>query len=399
MKSRKNYGRKIKRKRINLYPKRKTKAQKIAGSVLLGVVVLGITFLGYCLGKPLLEYFENNPDADSAPVWTPPDEPVETSGTEKEVTAVTTTETSEATTTTAPAVIPAAQSVYAVTVPSSALLNSASLSTFAAKSASEGFTAATVLLKDNTGKLRYISEIETVKGTDVITGKLTASEISKVLKDNGLKPIAVVSALSDNAGCAANPDMSYKLINEEGVSWLDYTTETPVRWANPESEATLTYLKAVKDELTAAGFEGVIETNVIFPDFQDYDRKYIAARYFSSDRYKLLLGAAEHYPVIEVNAEDIITGQLSKTAEVLKNKSALGDKKIIVKISRSAFPPENGYPADAGGLLEVVMVQAEAKATGFELIPMITGKEFSADDIKNMKETAEKTGYEDFYIG
>ncbi len=398
MKSRKNYGKKIKRNKINLYPKRKSKAQKIAGTVLLSVVLLGITFLGYCLGKPLLDYFENKPAESGTPVWTPPVEPAETSETEEQLPIVTTAEASE-TTTTPPVTVPVNESVYAVTVPSSALLNSASLSTFAAKSASEGFTAATVLLKDNSGNLRYASEIETVKGTDAVIGSLTASEISKVLKDNGLTPIAVVSALSDNAGCEVNPDMSYKLIDEANVSWLDYTSGTPVRWANPENEATILYLKAVKDELTAAGFEEVVETNIIFPDFQEYDRKYIAARYFGADRYKMLLGAAQHYSVIEVNAEDIITGQLSKTAEVLKNKSALGDKKVIVKISRSAFPPENGYPADAGGLLEVVMVQAEAKATGFELVPMISGKDFSADDIKNMKKTAEEIGYKEFYIG
>lgn len=398
MKSRKNYGKKIKRNKINLYPKRKSKAQKIAGTVLLSVVLLGITFLGYCLGKPLLDYFENKPAESGTPVWTPPVEPAETSETEEQLPIVTTAEASE-TTTTPPVTVPVNESVYAVTVPSSALLNSASLSTFAAKSASEGFTAATVLLKDNSGNLRYASEIETVKGTDAVIGSLTASEISKVLKDNGLTPIAVVSALSDNAGCEVNPDMSYKLIDEANVSWLDYTSGTPVRWANPENEATILYLKAVKDELTAAGFEEVVETNIIFPDFQEYDRKYIAARYFGADRYKMLFGAAQHYSVIEVNAEDIITGQLSKTAEVLKNKSALGDKKVIVKISRSAFPPENGYPADAGGLLEVVMVQAEAKATGFELVPMISGKDFSADDIKNMKKTAEEIGYKEFYIG
>lgn len=398
MKSRKNYGKKIKRNKINLYPKRKSKAQKIAGTVLLSVVLLGITFLGYCLGKPLLDYFENKPAESGTPVWTPPVEPAETSETEEQLPIVTTAEVSE-TTTTPPVTVPVNESVYAVTVPSSALLNSASLSTFAAKSASEGFTAATVLLKDNSGNLRYASEIETVKDTDAVIGSLIASEISKVLKDNGLTPIAVVSALSDNAGCEVNPDMSYKLIDEANVSWLDYTSGTPVRWANPENEATLLYLKAVKDELTAAGFEEVVETNIIFPDFQEYDRKYISARYFGADRYKLLLGAAQHYSAIEVNAEDIITGQLSKTAEVLKNKSALGDKKVIVKISRSAFPPENGYPADAGGLLEVVMVQAEAKATGFELVPMISGKDFSSDDIKNMKKTAEEIGYKEFYIG
>lgn len=400
MKKRKNYGRKIKRSKINLYPRRKTKAQKALGTVLLIILLLALVFLGYCLGKPLLEYFENNRNSGGSPVWTPPEDTESTNEqTEPDITAPPESTETPADTTTAASESAAPEGIsYTVNVPSSALSNYASLSTFAKKSASEGFTAAMVQLKDNTGHLRYASDIEAVQNTDVITGVLTAEEICSALRENGLEPVAVVSTLADNAGCTAIPDMSYKVTDEDNMSWLDYTNETPVRWANPENEATLLYIKEVKDELTAAGFAEIIQTNLVFPDFQEYDKKYVSAKYFAADRYKLLSGAVLYGQSVEVNAEDIISGQFTKTAEVLKNKSQLADNKIIIKISRSAFPSENGYPADAGSLLEVVMVQAMSKNTGLTFAPMIEGKEFRASEISDMQETAKEMGFVDFYI-
>lgn len=400
MKKRKNYGRKIKRNKINLYPRRKTRAQKVLGTVLLIVLLLALGFLGYCLGKPLLEYFENNQNTGGSPVWTPPEDTESTEEqTKPDATAAPESTTAPTDTTTAASESPVPEGIaYTVNVPASALSNYASLSTFAKKSASEGFSAAMVVLKDNAGHLRYASDIEAVQDTDVIIGTLTAQEICSALRENGLEPAAVISVLADNAGCAAIPDMSYKVTDEENMSWLDYTKETPIRWANPENEATRLYIKEVRDELTAAGFAEIIQTNLIFPDFQEYDKKYISAEYFAADRYKLLSGAVLHGQPIEVNADDIISGQFTRTAEVLKNKSQLADNKIIVKISRAAFSAENGYPADAGSLLEVVMVQAMAKNSGLTFAPMIEGKDFLPAEISDMQETAKEMGFTDFYI-
>lgn len=398
MKKRKYYGRKIKRSKINLYPRRKTKAQKILSTVLLIILLLALGFLGYCLGKPLLEYFEKNQNMGSSPVWTPPEDTESTSAqTEPPVTTAPEGETAVTTASESESLVSDGIS-YTVNVPASALLNYTSLSTFAKKSASEGFTAAMVQLKDGAGHLRYASDIEAVQNTDVIIGVMTAEEICSALRENGLEPVAVVSALADNAGCVAIPDMSYKVTDEDDVSWLDYTAENPVRWANPENEATLLYIKEVKDELTASGFTEIIQTNIVFPDFQEYDKKYVEAKYFSADRYKLLSGAVMYGHSIEVNAEDVISGQFTGTAEVLKNKTQLTNNKIVVKISRGAFPVEEGYPADAGSLLEIVMAQAMSKNSGFTLAPMIEGKDFLPAEISDMQKTAKEMGFTDFYV-
>ncbi len=400
MKKRKSYGRKIKRSRINLYPKRKTKAQKILGTIFLIILILGIVFLGYCLGKPLLEYIEKNRNNPDAPVWTPPVQTDETDVPDdtEPFTAETSVPESE-TQTTVPAEEPVLSgNVYAVSVPTSALSNAASLTAFAAKSVSEGYTAAVVQLKDSAGNIRYSSDLEVLRDAENVTGTLKAEEIAKILKDKGIIPIASLSVLKDNAGCALNPDMSFKITDEADMSWLDYKEGSPIRWANPENEATALYNKAVADELKAAGFSEIILFNVIFPDFQDYDREYIAAKYFAADRYKLLNSVVWDGAAIEVNAEDVILGNLSETAEVLKNKAALTDNKIIVKINRSAFTGADGYPADAAALLEDVMARISAKNAGLTLVPMVSASEFTPSELSAMKEAAEKLGYKDFYI-
>ncbi len=395
MKKRKNYGRKIKRSKINLYPKRKTRAQKILGTILLVIVILAVVFLGYCLGKPLLEFIEKNASSGSNdPAWIPP---ADTSQSE-ELPAETVTDETEASTeeTTAPPM--ENPDIYAVSVPASALSNSASLSAFASKAAAEGYTAAVVTLKNSGGYLLYATETAPAADSEAVMGTMRASEIYDALSRNGLVPIAEMSVLADNMGGIINGGMCYKIVDEPTVSWLDYySADEALRWSNPESEATAEYNGALAQELKNAGFI-LIQSDIIFPDFQNYDKEYIAAKYFSADRYKLLANVVAEGAALRVNAEDIILGNMNGTAEVLKNRSALTENTVIVTINRSAFTAEMGYPADAAALLEDVMSQCRVKCTGLTLVPMVESTGFSAEEIKAMKSAAEAMGCKDFYV-
>ncbi len=394
MKKRKNYGRKIKRNKINLYPRKKTKAQKILGTVLLIILILAIVFLGYCLGKPLLDYLEKRGWGSNSPAWTPPAESTSAvSDIPGDNPAGEITSTDE---TTAPPV--ENPNIYAVNVPASALSNSTSLSTFASKSAAEGYTAAIVCLKNSSGYIMYDTEIELLKDSEAVQGMLKASEICNILKQNGLAPVAEVSVLSDNEGGKINSDMCYKIVDEPGISWLDYySTGQPLRWSDPTSESTASYNNAVTDELKAAGFEKIIRTDIIFPPFQEYDREFVSAEYFASDRYKMLSGVIGDGYVLADSA-DILLNNMSSTAEMLKNKTTLTENTIVVLISREKFTAEEGYPAEAGNLLEDVMSQCEVKCMGLSLVPMIEKSGFTPDEIAAMKTAAENMGYNEFYV-
>ncbi len=391
MKKRKNFGRKIKRSKINLYPKKKTKAQKILGTVLLIILILGIVFLGYCLGKPLLDFIEKSSGSgDNTPAWTPPADTAQTEEIPED------TDSPAQTTTPAPVEAP---DIHAVSVPVSALQNSASLSAFASKTSAEGYTAAIVTMKNNSGYLFYKTDVSPVKDSEAVVGMMTASEICGILSQNGLVPVAEVSVLSDNKGGELNSSMCYKIVDEPTVSWLDYfSTGEPLRWADPANEEAVIYNKAITDELKIAGFEKIIQTDIVFPPFQEYDREYIASGYFAADRYKMLENVVFDNTAVCVDAKDILINSMTGTAEVLKNKTRLTQNVIIVKIDRSAFTAEGGYPADAAALLEDIMAQCEVRCMGMELLPMIEKADFSPAEIKAMHSAAKNAGYRDFYV-
>lgn len=393
MRKRKNFGRKIRKSRVNLYPKRRTKAQKAAGTALLVIALLAIVFLGYCLGKPLLEYFGGLPASSEPPQWTPP----EASDTSPETTRPPVTE--EITETTAAEAFSETTNYYGLHAPTSALSNSASLSAFAAKASAEGYNAVIINLKDGAGYFHYLTDTVLSEEKSHITGALTAKQIYDILSEKGLEPIAAVSVLADNAGCIANPDMSYKIVNEDNVSWLDYTSGSPVRWSDPKSEAARQNTENIISELTAAGFKLIVLADIVFPDFQDYDREFIAAEYFAANRHKLLQPFLFDSAGVAVNAEDVISGGNSKTAEVLKNKKEITDRKIpvTVKISRAPFEGEAGFPADAAAFFEDIMSQLSARLSGFTLIPSVNGGDFTPDEISAMKEKSEEMGYKDFF--
>lgn len=252
-----------------------------------------------------------------------------------------------------------------------------------------------VWLKDSSGNLRYATE--SADGEQVL-GTLTAAEISTVLSQNKLTPIAVVSVLKDNGGCINDPDMSYKIYNEDNVSWLDYKDGTPIRWANPESTATIAYNKSIVSELFTSGFKRVILSDVVFPNFQEYDREYIAGRYFAADRYKYLAPVIFDGTDIMADAEDIILNSFGNTAEVLKNRAEVSEKTLFVRIKRDAFSAEDGYPAAAHALFEDVMSQVSLMSPTKDIIPVIEGAGFTPTEIAAMKETAEKMGYSEFYV-
>ncbi len=385
MRKRRRYGRKIRRSRTNLYRKKKTKLQKAAGTVLLILILLAIAFLGYCLGKPILEFFEKNA-AREDPVWTPP---AQTPGTEE------LPEPEESETSAVSEEPPVSdEKTRAITAPSTALLNSASLSAFAAKAKNDGYNTVVLELKDENGYLHYDSPAARSRGEELVQAPLSAGEIASILKNAELYPVASVCALRDNAGCTAAPEMSYKIVDSGDMSWLDYSTDLPLRWADPASGAAREYLNEIVGELTDAGIT-VMLRELAFPDFQSYDRQFIASPYFEESRSALLLPLLPEKTPVEMLAEDIIGESYGRTAELLRVEdfSEGAENTIAVRIRRAGFSAENGYPADAAGLIEDILARVREKAPSLAILPVIEKEGFTEAELAAVKETLNETGY------
>ena len=402
MNKRKHYGRKIKKTK-NLYRRRKTTGQKIFGTVILTIAIGALAFLGFCIGKPLLDYI-GSIGTKEMPDWTPADSYVRTQesepaeGTAAETTAPVITEvfgTADGVTDIAEFSQPAEPNMLAAAeIPTSALANRSSLSAMLVKTKAAGYNAAVIQLKDRNGVLHYKS---TLKGTeDIVKGGMTAGEIMAVFEENKMVPVIQLSLLADQEGCTVFTDMSYKIKNEGDISWLDYSTGSPLRWANPESSATREYNAQITAELAMAGFEEIVVTDLVFPDFQDYDREYIAAKYFRPDRYKMLYNVVKSGYIIEMTAADVLETPFGRTAEALCDISQLSGNSIALVIDRKALTAEAGYPAEARSFAETVLSLAAGKTGGLPVIPVLTG--FDDSEKTRIIALLGELGYETYII-
>ncbi len=438
MNKRKYYGKKIKKTR-NIYRKRKTAGQKVFGTVVLVTAVGALAFLGFCIGRPLLDYL-GSIGTDKGSEWTPAasysekmdtettplstaeidaaedviepvlEEPAETeAAVQPPQTAndaagqakpapppVKTTENPIPET--QPLIIPiSSDALISVTAPANTLANRASLSAFLAKAKSGGYNSAVVQLKDRNGFFRYKTVIEGAEDGKLIADTMTLDEIMSVFDENGMIPIAEIAVLSDNAGCEVFTDMSYKCMGEN-ISWLDYTMNPPRRWANPDSQETREYFAEVTAELTSAGFEHIMLTDVIFPDFQSYDSVYIAQKYYNADRYQMLYSVVKAGNMIEVKASDVLAETYGRTAEVLTDTSQLHDNSIALVISRSDLPADKGYPADAKSLFETVLSLVSAKVGDITIVPVIDGSSFDDSEKQKIIGSLGSLGYESYIV-
>lgn len=402
---------------------------------MLVVAAAAIAFLGFCIGKPLLDYMGNIGKNEPAE-WTPeasynaqkeagalestvPPDSAEPSdmaaggslSTDSQVSGAEETAerqsvgTNQPHSTSAPesddsTAVPVSYDAFiSMEAPTSALSNTSSLSAVLAKAKSGGYNSVVIQLKDKSGYFRYKTAIESVTDTDLVTGTMTLDEIMKVFAENKMIPIAEIAVLSDEKGCENFTDMSYKCLDAPSTSWLDYSERPPKRWANPDSDATREYFANITAELTAAGFEHIMLTDVVFPNFQNYDTAYIAAKYFAPERYKLLYNVVKAGNIIEMKAPDVIgEEELGRTAEVLNDTSQLRNNKVGLIISRGDFPTDAGYPADAKALVETVLSLAEKKTGELGIIPIIDGSGF--DDAEKSKITGllASLNYESFIM-
>lgn len=392
MKKRKNIGRKIKHTK-NLYRPKKTRKQQIIGTVFFVIAVVIIGFIGFFIGKPVLDFFGRVEPEKEEP-WTPP------------VTSAATTEATESPITEeipeiseVPEAVPEEKPVVisgnkALALTAGALSNRASLAAALAKGKNMGYNAAVIQLKDEKGYLHYKSEIPELSDKELVIGELKLSEITEIFRNADMTPVAEISVLKDNMGAMTFAEISYKCYGEDS-SWLDYySTGEPLRWICPDSVDAKAYIDKIYGEITASGIENIILSNLIFPPIQNYDKQYLSPDYFSSDRYNMLYGFIYDGTAVKIRAEDILSGEYMGTAEILKDKSKLTGRKIAVVIDRESFTAENGYPADDKGLVEDILSGVlEKVGKDIPIIPVI-----SVPESEKIPEIMEKMGYNDYII-
>lgn len=257
---------KIKHRKYSLYQRKKSTGRKVAGVILMVVIVAALVVVGYGVGRPLMEYLNGKgktPEPSSA--WTPPAsaETSDASSEENHGSA----ETAEVTQETQPD----SRTPSALILPETAALSSDALNSAIAAAKSGGYTDITVTLKDENGNFLYKTSIGDIP-EEQVSGSLTAKQIAKLITDAGFTPRARINTLFDRTTQTYGGDYICYMITDGGI-WHDYYVDRGGKsWLDPFNSGTAKYLAAITAELSQAGFSSVILANTRFPQFntQDY---------------------------------------------------------------------------------------------------------------------------------
>lgn len=336
---------KIKHRKYNLYNKKKSKGQQALTIILTIVIVLALAVIGFGLGRPLMDYFQNknNNSGNSGSAWTPPVSE-STPSTEQAETSSSTAETSDAES--VEPNTPATENSSEVTVlPTSALRSMETLKAALSSAKSEGSTAVMLTLKNSSGNFLYKSDVAGIKDSEAITGKLTAKEIADAVIAAGMRPEARISTLRDPVSGIYVADIKY--MTSDGYSWLDAApTNGGKSWLSPFSEKTAQYIADITTELTAVGFKKVVYADMVFPAFLNADDAYLGHLPIRDDKARLdalwsviSAGSAAAKAngaevLLEVNASDFEAAvKLSTTAEPTADRAKLAEIKLLLKLS------------------------------------------------------------------
>jgi len=394
----KNKGRKIyKTKEKNYYGK--STAGKILSAALSLLLLGGIGFLGYSVAEPIINYSKKRGDSDA----------VITETTDaSQVTSFDITDNASEVMNPSEA---SAEQLMIKSLTTADLTDSESLREALAGMADSGIEFVSVPLKVGRGEIYYSSRVTEAQLCGAVKSQLTLYEISKAIRDSGLKPAAEINILHDNIIAKTYPDTGYK-IESDGSCWLDNDSENGGEpWISPFSDEALTYVYSIADEVAAADFEKVICSDIVFPPFREKDIELIGAELRSSDGYTALTSIANtlyskitnggESMMLEVSADDIIRGNDDVIQPMLLNVNTLVLKIDLLELEKgidsgSMVYEFNGTPEqNAVKALELT----EEKLSDYNVVVRIAGDGKSLDSLKKVKDVISDLGYNSFIIG
>lgn len=306
----KNKGRKIyKTKEKNYYGK--TPVGKFFSVALSILLIGGIGFIGYSVAEPLINYTKKQGDNSTTTESTQNG----ASDTSSQATAAT---------------VNVQENVNIEQYKAAALSVSDMADINTLRNALQSLPAASdidyveVPLKVSGGKIYYYSSVYEAQMSGAIASYLTLQEIVSEVRTAGYKPAAVISMFDDNIMPLSYPQMGYITV-QSGQQWIDDSLENGGKpWVTPFSDDAVAYLRDIAQEVSAAGFEKVVCSDFVFPDFRDSDLTLLGDEVSADDRYLAMTSAANAmYDTILSNGatmmmEVSVSDMLKDNAEVIE---------------------------------------------------------------------------------
>lgn len=385
------------------------KTKKQTGSSVIGIIFMlavlaALVFVGYSVGKPVLDFLKgerNTPVGKNDPL--PPEPPsISLPEVSKPITSADESETDATipeeevrtdSETNVDNAVSRTNSVYYISYPKDSLVDYQDyiLSNIDTAKA-DGYTGVCVELILNGGGVAYTPQSsKAIEAGAVIQNAVDLSAIKSAA--DGLKLYARVSALSDNIASWFDKGISYMIEGSES-RWLDNSVSKGGKpWISPYAKGAGEYIGGLVNEISAAGFDGIVVGELEFPPLRQSDMSLIGSPVQASDRYKALASFAEtvYYGFgtakefyIEVDAEDIISGK----AEILTDPDALCTSNVYVSINLSTMNKRirraDGTEVSFEGLNDLYLlktvfrlVDEALSGSGIKAIPMVTGCEMT----------------------
>lgn len=392
----KNKGRKIyKTKEKNYYGK--SPVGKFFSALLSILLIGGIGFLGYSVAGPWINYTRKQGD----------EEPQEsgTEASEEETSAEIQTENNEMSS------VPESENetYRAFFLSEYDMSSTESIKMAVGRIPQEqGIEYIEVPLKLKSGKLTYKSSSQQINDSDIVQPEITLQEIARTIKKEGYKPSAHISVFADSTIPKIYPQYSY-MITETFSAWQDSNSDF---WASPFSSDYTDYMTFIADEISEAGFEKIICSDLSFPQFSDRDIEELGdTRLESGSRYTYLTDTANVLyktitsgnsdMMIEVSASDVISGK----AEVLKPLFLDADTIVmdinLDEISRGVDTGSTVYEFN-GSVSENVLKMlelSEGELSDFNVTVRISGGSNNTSDVLRTKDDIAEKGYTSFILG
>lgn len=390
--------------------------KKSSGNSLLGIVIMIVlatvmVFVGYSVGKPIMEFISNRDKSVSDGDDIPPivNNSVEEPNVSEE--PVVAEEVSMPVEEAEPEPIAVKSNIFFVAYSPDEVLPYSEYVSQKIKLASEkNYAGICIELVAEGGTVLYSTSNETAIAAEaVLSGgidlKKTADEINSV----GLVPYARISALSDHLVSQYDKNLSY-MIEGTTTRWLDNSVANGGKpWLSPFAEGSSEYIGGLAKEISDAGFVGLIAGEMEFPTFRQRDLDYIGSSVKSNDRYKALtafaekvfnsFGTAKEF-YIEVDAQDIISGR----AEILSSPSGLCTKNLCVRFDPSLIGQRlkrsNGTEVSFEGLSEPYMLKAVFRLVrdtlydDIRIVPLVPGFNMS----EAMTSALSDMGYSEYAV-
>ncbi len=376
----------------------KKSGNSAVGIIIMIVLLAAMVFIGYSVGKPIVEYFSGRPantepDGDAQPIEpvTPPqtDKPDPEPTASEQVSAV----SDDTQTTPDPEPIEPKNILYIAYPGAEGASYDSLIASKIAYALDNNYSGICIELVANGGAVAYNTQSELAALAEAIpsNGIANLSATVEDIKAAGLIAYARVSALSDHLASWYDKGVAY-MIQGSTSRWLDNALSSGGKpWLSPFEQRSKDYIAGFAKEISEAGFEGIILGELEFPELRRKDLEYIGDSVKSQTRYKALNDFAQYIinaygagkqAIIEVDAADVISGK----AEILKSGGELCTKNIYIRFNPTELGTRvtrpDGSVVSFEGLspaytLKAVMQTVNDRLSGLELtvIPIISGCE------------------------